>query len=96
MVDTYRARRRLKVTPEHWREPGELLPEAHLIFRLDSLLHTGMITEAKGIEDQEFQEAVQRYCPEQAEQIFDLVGLTGAGLTGPRNTPRKRAVRARS
>jgi len=91
MVNTYRARRRIKVAPDRWREPGELLPEAHLIFRMESLLHTGQIVEAKDVPDEEFRAAVQRFCPEQAEQIFDRVGLTGASLRGPRSTPRKSA-----
>ena len=94
MVATYRARRRLQMSSDTWREPGELVPEAHTWFRLDSYLHTGHIVEAE-VDEAEFRQAVREYCPQLAERVLDLAGLAGAQLEGPRKTPRKRAARRR-
>lgn len=88
MIKTYRARRRLKMLPDVWREPDELVPEAHTWFRVDSWLHTGYMTEAEVTED-EFLAAIERFCPELLQQLSELVGLDGSVLTGPRQMPKK-------
>jgi len=88
MVDTYRARRRVKIGADLWRDPPELVPEAHTWYRRDSIEHTGMIEAAKDVDEQEFRDAVERYCPELADTIYSLTGLNGTDLVGPHKTPR--------
>lgn len=88
-VTSYRARRRLTIG-DGFREPGEPAPEAITWFRLDSYLHTGYIVEAK-IEDDELIAWVTQFCPELAQQVFDLSGLPyDVDLQGPHKTPRRR------
>jgi len=87
MVDTYRARRRVKIGPELWREPGELVPEAHTWYRRESIEHTGMIVAAKDVPEDEFRAAIAQHCPELAAQIYELTGLDGTALTGAQGTP---------
>lgn len=87
-VNTYRARRRVKIAPDRWREPGELVPEAHTWYRVDSMLHTGMLSADPDVPEAEFRAAVQRYAPELAERIYSLSGVDGTALLGAHNTPR--------
>lgn len=87
LVHTYRARRRPEITPGNYREPGELVPEAHTWRLVLSLLHTGMLTEADVPVD-EFRTAVDTFCPELAERIYFLTGLEdGVVLQGLQNSP---------
>lgn len=87
MVDTYQARRRLKMAPDVWREPGELVPEAHTYFRLDSWLHTGYLIEVE-VSEKDFRAAVKKFCPDLAKEIDLKAGLApDVRLTGPHKTP---------
>lgn len=87
-VETYRARRRLQINSNTWREPGELVPEAHGWPRVESYLHTGWLEEAK-VSPDEFAQAVQEHAPEQKDRLFELAGLSeGVVLQGPHKTPR--------
>jgi hypothetical protein len=86
MVKTYVARRRLKMGADLWREPGELVPEAHTWMRIESYLNSGYVRPTEISED-DFRAAVASYCPEESARILELAGVT-ALLTGPRSTPR--------
>jgi hypothetical protein len=92
MIQTYRARYRLQMAPGVWREPtgpdglGELVPEAHTWFRVDSWLHQGQITEAE-VSEEDFRAAVEKYCPDLAERIYELVGLGDNLVSGVREIP---------
>lgn len=87
-VQTYAARYRLFMG-DSWREPGELVPEAHLWFRVESYLHQGRIVEVE-VSDDEFRQAVQRYCPQQAERVATFAGVPeDVVLVGPHKTPRR-------
>lgn len=92
MIHTYRARRRLQMQPGVWREPldadgpGDLVPEAHTWFRVDSWLHTGYLEEADVTED-EFRDAVAEFCPDIEDRVLELAGVTAA-LEGTHKTPR--------
>lgn len=68
-------------------ERGELVPEAHLILRLDSFLHSGHLDEVE-VEEDEFRAAIAQYCPEQEAEILARVGLDPpAVLHGTESTP---------
>lgn len=86
LVTTYRARRRIKLTGTDWREPGELVPEAHQWFRTESWLHTGWLEQVE-IDEAAFRAAVSQWCPSDSAAILSLVGLDGTRLTGTRSTP---------
>lgn len=73
MIKTYRARRPQTIGASD-RNPGELVPEAHTWFRVDSHVHTGYLTE-EFISEEEFVVAVQKYCPELTEQLSDITGV---------------------
>jgi hypothetical protein len=88
MVDTYRARRLVKLAPDVWRYPPDLVPEAHTWYRRESIEHSGLIEEAKDVDEAEFRAAVEQYCPDLAETIYSLTGLDGTELVGPHKTPR--------
>jgi len=88
MVDTYRARRRVKMAPDTWRDPPALVPEAHTWYRRESIEHTGVIEAAKDVDEAEFRAAVEQYCPELADRIYELTGMDGTPLTGSHKTPR--------
>jgi hypothetical protein len=92
MVSTYRAGRRIRLEPDRWREPGELVPEAHTWFRLDSYLHTGWLV-AVDVEETDLRAAVARFCPDLAATVLTNTGLDGARLHGPSQTPRHRRTR---
>jgi hypothetical protein len=84
---TYAARRRIKVAPDTWREPDQLLPEAVTYFRLDSWLHTGMIKEVQATEA-EIRAAIEEHgLADLEDEILAKTGVT-ADLTGPHFTPR--------
>ncbi len=68
MVSTFAAGRRLKLGPTGWREPGELVPEAHTWPRIDSYLHTGYLKTVQ-VEETELRAAVAAFCPELEHQI---------------------------
>lgn len=82
-VSTYAARRRQFLPPGVWREPGELVPEFHLVRRVDSSLHTGYIVQVDVSRD-ELTEAIERYCPEQSDAIWRQIDST---RQGPHATP---------
>jgi hypothetical protein len=85
---TYAARRRLDIPPG-FREPGELVPEAHDWFRLESWLHTGYIVEVE-VSEEDFRAAVAQYAPDNSEAILEKAGLAdGVVLEGPHKTPRR-------
>ncbi len=76
MITTYRARRRQKIGPKRWREPGELLPELHLARMAHSSLVTGYATEVQ-IEPEKFVEEVKALDVDAdvQERVFGLLGL---------------------
>ena len=86
MIATYAARRRIKIDPKRWREPGELVPEAHTWFRVDSYLHTGWLSQVR-VEQAELRAAVETFCPTLGAQIYQLTGLDGTALTGAHRSP---------
>jgi hypothetical protein len=69
-VNTYRAQRYLKINGER-RAPGELVPEAHTWFRVGNSEHTGFIKNEQ-VSESEFDEAVQKYCPDLADRLEGL------------------------
>lgn len=93
-VRTYRARRRLKMTPTHWREPGQLVPEVVTWFRIDDSLHTGRLIQVQ-VSPEEFEAAIAEFCPQLGDRIRELTGLNGERLRGLHRSP-VRTVRARS
>ena len=86
-VSTYAARRRLEITPGVFREPDELLPEAHTYRIIDSWVHTGYIQKTE-VSEAEFRAAVKKFCPDQASRVLELAGVSDAVLEGPHLTPR--------
>ena len=96
LLDSYRARRRLEITAGNWREPEELVPEAHTWFMLDSWLHTGNIVETK-ISEQDLRAAIAQYCPELKPRLLELTGLDpDVDLNGAHKSPVRRARKAKS
>lgn len=86
-VATYRARRRIRLTPDRWREPGELVPEAHLWFRVDSWAHTGWLEEFEA-DEADLEAAIKQFLKgEDADRVRSLTGLDGTPVTG-RGGPR--------
>lgn len=91
-VTTYAARRRLKIAPG-WREPGELVPEAHTWMRRDDWLHTGYL-QAVTVSEADFRAAVAQYAPDSAETILERSGVDeGVHLIGPQNSPVRHTAR---
>ena len=87
-VATFRARRRLDIHPG-FREPGELVPEAHTWFRRESWLHTGYLEEAT-VGEKEFRAAVHKYVKDKDEvaSILERAGLDdNVRLEGPMGMP---------
>lgn len=70
-VRTYEAGRILDIG-EGKRQPGELVPEASTWFRLQNLVHTGYLISVE-VSAETYREAVQKYCPELAEELSRLV-----------------------
>lgn len=66
-VRTFEAGRILKIG-EGYRHPGELVPEACTWFRLQDLIHTGYLISVE-VSEKTFKNAVQKYCPDLAEEI---------------------------
>lgn len=91
MVDTYRARYRLDLGGGRWREPGELVPEAHTWFLVEAYLHTGRIVEAQ-VSEAELRAAIAKFCPELEDRIIEHAGIPAEDvvLEGPHRTPRQR------
>lgn len=86
MAVTYRARRRIKLSPTEWREPGELVPEAHTWFRPESLEHTGFL-QAVEVDDDELEQALGEYLDaDTAAKVREVVANQPAkrGAWGPR------------
>lgn len=73
-VDTYAVRMRMMMSPGVWREYGELVPEAHLWYRMESWLHAGKLM-AVTVPVEEFKAAVAKYCPEKADALIDAAGI---------------------
>lgn len=92
IVSTYVARRRLKMAPNVWREPGQLVPECVLWVRWESHLHVGNIRETK-VPAAEFEEALGLANPPLTE--LDIVrirehhgqGDFDNGVSGLHKTP---------
>lgn len=88
VVDTFRVVRRQDMGGS-FREHGELLPEAHLYFAAAHWVHTGGVEEAKDVPEAEFRAAVEKYCPDKAEEIYERVGLVDdVYLEGDGHSPR--------
>lgn len=94
-VKTYKVRRRLQMQPGVWREAGELVPEAHTWWRVDSWEHTGQI-ELVDVDEAELRAAIDKFCSDQGEKIRELTGLGDAVLLGDRKTPRVVATKRKS
>jgi len=89
-VKTYAASRLLDMGGGRIREPGyhllgsgehdrgQLVPEAHTVLRLDSMLHTGFVEEVE-VDEDEFRAAIAEYCPELEDEILAKVGLDREG-----------------
>lgn len=91
-VETFRVRRDQHMGGGVYRTYGELIPEAHTFFAHEHLLHTGEIEDTE-VEEAEFRAAVEQYCPELAEQIYDRVGLSDdVAVQGPQNSPRREVM----
>jgi hypothetical protein len=100
VIKTFEVRRRAQIG-DGWREAGEPCPEAHL-WRLTWGLVTGGVLIEKEMSEKDFAAAVQKYCPEDAGEIYPLLGIeafesdatddTGEGF--PKTAPRKRASKA--
>lgn len=86
MVTTYIARRRLKMAPEIWREPDQLVPEAVLWPRYESWLHTGHIREVE-VEVEAFESALEDAQPPLTElektRIRDITSVEHAPRVAP-------------
>ena len=67
MVRTYEAGRILTIG-DSYRQPGELVPEAVTWFRLMNIVHMGYLKSVE-VSIADFNAAVQKYCPELAEEI---------------------------
>lgn len=93
MIHTYIAKRRLEMAPAVWREPGELVPEAHGWFRIESYLNAGYLGETD-VSEAELGAAIEAYCPDDADTIRELAGLGDAVLEGLHRTPRVYATKA--
>jgi hypothetical protein len=89
MIVSYKARRRLKIGPGHWREPDEPLPEAHLYFRLESYLHTGYVSEVE-LSEADLLSAIERYCPELRAAILARLGIAAPQPSADGPTPAQR------
>lgn len=72
-IQTYRAKRPLKMGLTT-RNPGELVPEASTWLRVDNSVHSGFLAEVY-IPEEEFAEAVNKYCPELAEKLESIHNL---------------------
>ena len=68
VYSTYRARRPLRIGDDT-RQPGQLVPEAQTWFRVDHLVHSGHLTKVV-VEDEEFDQAVEKYCPDLIEVLY--------------------------
>jgi hypothetical protein len=100
MIDTYLARRPCTIGRET-RDPGLPVPEAHL-WRLTDGLVTNGVLEPTQLSEADFEKAVEEYCPDDADAIYDLLGLEAhegddddeakAG-DAPKTTRRRRAKR---
>lgn len=84
MVATYRARRRIKLSPTSWREPGELVPEAHTWFRVESWAHTGWLEEVDVDEDELEAALGERLDADTAAKVRSQLGLDGTPVTTAR------------
>lgn len=91
-VATYVAGRRLKIHPGY-REPGELVVEAHTWFRPDEWLHSGYIKETT-VTERVFRHEVNKRLPNDQHQfVYDKVGLNPDVVVGGNlGTPRVREV----
>jgi hypothetical protein len=81
VIDTYRVRRRCLVA-DRWREYGELVPEAHTWRLVESEVATGSIERTR-VSGQEFSDAIERFCPELADELHALFGVEPAITDGP-------------
>lgn len=68
MRETYRVRWGSLYIGTEYRYAGELVPEIETWFAPDSFIGSGQC-ESVEVSDGEFREAVNRYCPELAEQL---------------------------
>lgn len=96
-VKTYVARRRMQFRTDHWHNPaakgtpwqeGDIVPEAHVMFRVDSWLHSGHLGQVE-VPVAKFRAALNRcdLSPAKRQRILHAAGLGPAKLEGPRNTP---------
>lgn len=76
MVKTYQAKRRLRIG-ETFREPGNLVPEAHTWRLIDSLLHSGHLREVE-VDESAFRAAVAEACPELEADVLRAAGVAEA------------------
>lgn len=74
MIDTYVSRRRLEIG-DSWREPDEPVPEAHTWRLVETLIRGGQLTKTQ-LSEADFRAAVQKYCPQDADAIYAVLGLT--------------------
>lgn len=81
MIESYQARRPLKMGADK-RMPGELVPEAHTWLRVEHHVHCGNMTKVP-LDEQQFQEAVQKYSPDLAEMLQIITGVDLSMITAP-------------
>lgn len=95
MVKTFRARYDLNMGTSY-RENGQLVPEAHAWYRMESWLHTGHIIEAE-VSEEDFRAAIAQFCPELEDEILELAGVAeGVELKGPHAIPVRVSGKGRS
>jgi len=70
---TYQARRPMKIGTE-FRQPGELVPEAETWPRAQHLIHSGRMV-AVVITDEEFADAVEKFCPDLADVLLEGIDM---------------------
>lgn len=73
MIDTYKIRRP-SLIGHHIRGIGELVPEAHLWRLVDTLVRYGRLLKVS-VTEAEFMAAVDKFCPDEADVVYDAVGL---------------------
>lgn len=94
MIATYRARYRLKIGTGY-REPGELVPEAHTWLRPMSFVHMGRLLPVE-VDEVDFRFAVHTLCRDSTEAILAVLHLSpGVSLVKGQRGVRKAVKKAR-
>lgn len=74
MIKTYLARRPCEIG-EEIRWPDAPVPEAHLWRLNEGLVRAGVLLEIQ-MTEADFETAVGKYCPDEADAIYGALGLT--------------------